>query len=181
MADQLGRDKIFTNIAVTHVDYSSADRIALNTSIGEMWAPYVLLTVPLGVLKEKTMTFTPPLPARRQTAIKKLGFGTLNKIFVQFEEPFWPHEPYWFAQSADLSQDTNKLFHMPGFIAVGRETPIGQKPDSQRNATIGFLMGGRRAIHLESLTDSEKERLVLNQLSQMFPEALIPRPTRVSA
>jgi len=53
-------------------------------------AHHVIVTVPLGFLKEHQDTFfEPPLPAKKAEAIKKLGFGTNNKIFLEFEEPFW--------------------------------------------------------------------------------------------
>jgi monoamine oxidase len=38
----------------------------------ELTADYVIVTVPLGVLKEDVIKFTPPLPADKQTAIKNM-------------------------------------------------------------------------------------------------------------
>ncbi|XP_077733197.1 peroxisomal N(1)-acetyl-spermine/spermidine oxidase isoform X3 [Canis aureus] len=53
-------------------------------------AHHVIVTVPLGFLKEHVDTFfEPPLPTEKADAIRKLGFGTNNKIFLEFEEPFW--------------------------------------------------------------------------------------------
>ncbi|GAB1292857.1 Peroxisomal N(1)-acetyl-spermine/spermidine oxidase [Apodemus speciosus] len=53
-------------------------------------AHHVIVTVPLGFLKEHQDTFfEPPLPDKKAEAIRKLGFGTNNKIFLEFEEPFW--------------------------------------------------------------------------------------------
>ena len=43
-------------------------------------AEAVLVTVPLGVLKEKVIVFDPPLPEEKQSAIDRLGFGNLNKV-----------------------------------------------------------------------------------------------------
>lgn len=57
---------------------------------GSFPAHHVVLTVPLGFLKERLDTFfEPPLPAEKAEAIRKLGFGTNNKVFLEFEEPFW--------------------------------------------------------------------------------------------
>ena len=39
----------------------------------------VLTTVPLGVLKHGSIEFSPPLSQRKLEAIKRLGFGLLNK------------------------------------------------------------------------------------------------------
>ena len=57
--------------------------------IGTMNADAVVCSLPLGVLKSRTVTFDPPLPARKQEAIERLGFGALNKVLLLFKEPFW--------------------------------------------------------------------------------------------
>lgn len=46
----------------------------------------VLITAPLGVLKEKVITFEPPMPEEKQAAIDRLGFGNLNKVEKQNEK-----------------------------------------------------------------------------------------------
>ena len=44
-------------------------------------ADAILVTVPLGCLKETaTNLFEPPLPDWKLDAIKRLGFGNLNKV-----------------------------------------------------------------------------------------------------
>ncbi|NXH94334.1 PAOX oxidase, partial [Pachycephala philippinensis] len=56
-------------------------------------ADHVIVTVPLGFLKEHHQEFfQPPLPERKAQAIRNLGFGTNNKIFLEFEQPFWEPE-----------------------------------------------------------------------------------------
>ncbi|KAJ8542295.1 hypothetical protein K7X08_017161 [Anisodus acutangulus] len=52
---------------------------------GEM----ALSTVPLGVLKSGSIKFIPELPQRKLDAIKRLGFGLLNKIAMLFPYVFW--------------------------------------------------------------------------------------------
>ncbi len=41
----------------------------------------MLVTVPLGVLKEGSIKFEPPLPQRKLDSIQRMGFGVLNKVF----------------------------------------------------------------------------------------------------
>ncbi|KAL0015284.1 hypothetical protein SO802_002353, partial [Lithocarpus litseifolius] len=43
-------------------------------------ANMVLCTVPLGVLKKRTIGFEPDLPQRKLAAIERLGFWLLNKV-----------------------------------------------------------------------------------------------------
>ncbi len=40
----------------------------------------VIITVHLGCLKTGDITFDPPLPPWKATAVAKLGFGDLNKV-----------------------------------------------------------------------------------------------------
>ncbi len=52
-------------------------------------ADFVLLTVPLGVLKTEQIEFVPPLPPEKLGAIKRLGMGVLDKVVLEFPERFW--------------------------------------------------------------------------------------------
>lgn len=33
--------------------------------------------------------FTPPLPKRKRAAIRRLGYGLLNKLALEFPQRFW--------------------------------------------------------------------------------------------
>ncbi|XP_076017073.1 peroxisomal N(1)-acetyl-spermine/spermidine oxidase [Genypterus blacodes] len=53
-------------------------------------ADHVIVTVSLGYLKKHHSTlFHPPLPLHKLHSIQRLGFGTNNKIFVEFDSPWW--------------------------------------------------------------------------------------------
>lgn len=45
-------------------------------------ADQVVITAPLGVLKQQSIDFDPPLPPWKQHAVERLGFGLLNKVHV---------------------------------------------------------------------------------------------------
>ena len=58
-------------------------------------ADHLIVTVSLGILKEKHSTlFRPSLPSDKIAAIKDLGFGYVGKIFLEFERRFWPSDEY---------------------------------------------------------------------------------------
>lgn len=49
----------------------------------------VIITIPLGILKTTPELFMPALPRWKQQAIRRLQMGILNKVYLQFEKPFW--------------------------------------------------------------------------------------------
>lgn len=60
--------------------------------VGDGWTEtgsHAVVTVSLGVLKHAGIEMVPPLPADRQAVIDRTGFGTLEKVFLAFAEPFW--------------------------------------------------------------------------------------------
>lgn len=49
----------------------------------------VLVTVPLGALKNETIVFDPPFDQERKAAIGRMGMGTLDKVYLLFDQLFW--------------------------------------------------------------------------------------------
>lgn len=66
-------------------------KISVKCSDGSVYlAKAVLITFSLGVLKNKHKTlFRPPLPRSIRNAIECIGYETINKIFLEFETPWW--------------------------------------------------------------------------------------------
>jgi len=61
------------NVADTGIDVVTAD--------GETFtADYVLVTLPLAILQQNKVTFSPPLPASKLHAIQNLGAGVMEKV-----------------------------------------------------------------------------------------------------
>lgn len=53
-------------------------------------ADHVICTVLLGVLEERHLSmFEPQLPLSKFIAIDALDYGTVDKIYLEFEKPFW--------------------------------------------------------------------------------------------
>lgn len=63
-------------------------------------ADHVILTVSLGVLKDRYQTlFNPELPETKKIAIKELGIAAVVKIFFYFPTKWWPEKDF---KSIDL-------------------------------------------------------------------------------
>lgn len=74
---------------VTSVAYA-AEGVQVQTSQGDFQARYAVITLPLGVLKRGAVRFDPALPSRKAAAIRNLGMGVLNKVYLRFPRAFWP-------------------------------------------------------------------------------------------
>ena len=73
----------------------AAAGVQVTTSKQRWQADQVLVTVPLGVLKNNQLQFNPPLPPAKKTAIRSLGMGVLNKCYLRFDRAFWPDDVDW--------------------------------------------------------------------------------------
>lgn len=79
------------NQKVEQITYND-EGVTVTTSQGEFEADRVVVTLPLGVLQQGAVEFSPPLPADKREAIDNLGMGLLNKVYLRFDEPFWPED-----------------------------------------------------------------------------------------
>ncbi|CAK6436042.1 unnamed protein product [Pipistrellus nathusii] len=143
-------------------------------------AHHVILTVPLGFLKEHLDTFfQPPLPAEKAEAIRKMGFGTNNKIFLEFEEPFW--EPdcehiqvVWedtspLEDTADPMQDAwvKKLI---GFLVL---------PSFESSHVLCGFIAGLESEFMETLSDEEVLQALTRVLRRVTGNPQLPAPKSV--
>lgn len=91
-----------TSVKVIEYSGETADVFLENNE--RIHADRVVLTVPLGALKDRTIQFIPDLPQWKTDSIERLGFGVVNKVVLVYDEPYWD-------QSKDVicvAQGTNK-------------------------------------------------------------------------
>lgn len=88
----------------------------------------VVVTVPLGVLKKNKIQFIPTLPQQYQKAIQNIGFGSFNKVFMEFDKPiklerlrdhttigsYFQYKDQWFS-IVDLTEVYHKPIYMMFF------------------------------------------------------------------
>jgi len=96
LAEALARElDVRLSHVVQHVT-RDARGVHVRTDRGEFDADAAIVTLPLGVLKAGSVTFSPPLPKEKTDAIAKLEMGTLAKVVLRFEDVFWPRDQYVF-------------------------------------------------------------------------------------
>jgi monoamine oxidase len=67
--------------AVTNIS-QNAQGVTVTLASGEtLRAPFALVTLPLGVLKESSVGFEPPLPAAKQAAVNDMVRGQAATLF----------------------------------------------------------------------------------------------------
>lgn len=80
---------IKTGHVVKHV-YQQDDGVIIMMQNGhQITADYCVVTLPLGVLKQNRVKFTPAFPIEKQHAINAMGNGLMDKLWLEFDEPFW--------------------------------------------------------------------------------------------
>jgi monoamine oxidase len=102
----------------------------------------VIVTLPLGVLKRNAVQFIPALPSEKRKAILRLGMGTLDKLYLLYDRPFWDKDITWIITAENgLSQgqfnqwlNLYKYLGLPIIMAFNGGPPalqLSQKPDEQ--------------------------------------------------
>jgi monoamine oxidase len=81
------------NQRVSKVEYAG-NKVKVTHNGTESEADYVIVTVPLGVLKKNSIQFSPALPATKQTAIEKIGMNCVNKFLLTWDSAFWDDVQY---------------------------------------------------------------------------------------
>jgi monoamine oxidase len=147
------------NHVVQKVEYSSKG-VKIITNQGTYEAEQALITLPLGVLKKDVVEFSPPLPERKQTAIKRLGMGVLNKVYLRFPKVFW-----------------EKNSHMLGYISQNKgewSEFLNIYKYTNESVLLGFN-AGKYGSEIEQLTDKEIVDSVMAVLRKIYGNS-IPNP-----
>ncbi|MEM7348771.1 MAG: FAD-dependent oxidoreductase [Chloroflexota bacterium] len=146
------------NEIVTDISYNEAG-VTVSTNSETFEANRVLVTLPLGVLKEGTVTFDPPLPANKQQAIDVLGVGVLNKVYLQFSEPFWHRAPDWITYISEEKGVFSAWFNIyrstkqPVFLAFNAGT-FGRKVETfSDDEIVAQAMDTLRLMYGTNATD----------------------------
>lgn len=153
---------ILLNQRVIAIDYSNS-KIKVNHNGGLSEADFVLVTVPLGILKANKIQFNPSLPAAKQTAIEKVGMNCVNKFLLTWETAFWDDTQY-----ISYTPETRDKFNY--FVNIKKINPT-------LNALMTFAYADY-ARKTETMTDSEVINDIMTHLKDIYGKN-IPNPTHL--
>ncbi len=127
------------NQPVTRLAYDDTG-VSVRMGTGEALSfDRVVVTVPLGVLQEQGIEFDPPLPFANRGAISALGMGSVETVWLRWDEPFWDaEEAIWHTVGGD----------------TGIRTWINLRPATGENVLVG-IVGGDAAVRFSELDDDE--------------------------
>ncbi|XP_051138983.1 lysine-specific histone demethylase 1 homolog 3 [Andrographis paniculata] len=161
------------NHIVTEISYSTPDdvknnlhkRVKVCTSNGkEFWGDAALVTVPLGCLKAEAIKFSPKLPQWKELSVKRLGFGVLNKIILEFPEVFWDNNVDYFGATAEVRDQRGRCFMFWNVKkTVGAPVLIA-------------LLVGKAALDGQRMNPSDHVSHALLVLRVLFGEDKVPDP-----
>ena len=142
-------DKIKLNTIVSKIDYSS-DKITVTDSLNTTYsADKVILSIPITMLKNNSIEFTPSLTSEKTEAFSKIAMGPGIKVHLKFNTKFY---------------DNNII---GGKICAAYANELVGKNGSD-NVLLAFIMGDQ-AAYLSSLpNDNAIITELLQELDMMY-------------
>jgi len=152
--------EIRLNTRVTSINYSNT-KSTITANGDNIEADYVIVTVPLGVLKNNTISFTPALPTNKINAIANTNMGNVNKFLLVWNTPFWDTNLQYIGYTPDIKGKFNY------FLNINKFTPS--------NGLMTFAFGDYATV-TENMTDSQIINEIMLHLKTIYGNN-IPNPT----
>ncbi|MEI7584934.1 FAD-dependent oxidoreductase [Runella sp.] len=148
------------NQRVTKIEYADTNvKVEHNATISE--ADYVLVTVPLGVLKNNSIQFTPALPIAKQNAIQKVGMNCVNKFLLSWNTAFWD-DVHYISYTPEIRDKFNYFLNVRKF-----------HPTANALMTFAYADYARQT---ETMTDAQIINEIMGHLKDIYGTG-IPAPT----
>lgn len=130
----------------------------VTTKKGVHLAKRVISSLPLGVIQAKTVRFVPALPLTHSLALFHLAPGKENKLFVSFENPFWPAGKKWLNFVTKVRQSN------PFPVAYVKAIP--------NKHVLVFFLSGEANVELSGLSNYSLKKRLLRFLCQFVEQDL---------
>jgi monoamine oxidase len=156
--------EILLNAIVKAIYWESGKVSVINADGTAYHAQQIILAVPLGVLKAGegqtgAITFHPPLKAHAE-AIQGMGFGSVIKILLEFDKPFW----YAKETEARIGRSLDNM----GYLLSQEEIPTWWTQFPERSNVFTGWIGGPDAEAKKEMTEEEILMQGLQSLANIF-------------
>lgn len=151
-------DKISFNTVVKSIDYSG-DRILITTQNGQYIADKVIVSVPLKILQDGDIDFTPSLPEQKLNAINSTTIWEGFKAFIEFSEKFYGDG---FEFSINPESNGQKEYYN---ASHGQDTS---------KHILGLFVVGKPALDYSSLSGDDLRDYMLEELDDLFSNQATP-------
>lgn len=140
-------------------------------------ADCVIVTCSLGFLKENyKKMFIPTLPLHLSRGIDSLGFGLMNKVFLDFGEPWW--DPGSESFQLIWSKNGKRIFSIEKLATWTRDLTGFDILKGHRAVLVGWV-GGRGAHVIEMLTERQIAEDCVALLKHFLKRDDIPSPKKL--
>ena len=149
--------KIRKNTSVDSINYSMNDKVKIETNNGIFSGDYAICSVPLGVLKNNSIAFTPDLPSKLKSSIDCVGFGTITKLAIKFTNQFWDNDVQYYGT---VTEETGRW-----------PLWLNYRTFSDENILLGFCFGDY-ALAADKMADQNLLKDALEVLSNIWKDDL---------
>jgi monoamine oxidase len=168
------QSKFIFNTEVTAINYQDT-KVTLTANGGETFeADKVIVAVPLKVLQNNRINFTPSLSSSKQQAIQNAPIWGGIKVFIEFTTKFYPVF-LEFADSEtangqriyyDAAYGQNSTKHILGLFAVGQQAE--QYQNLSGNAQRDYILNELDAVFKGAATQNYVNHIVQNWNNDPF-------------
>lgn len=168
-------DKTVTEVPInnspSHNNNHHRDKVKIDCVDGTVYyADHVICTVPLGVLKECHNTlFEPELPNYKLEAIDHLLFGTVDKIFLEYDRPFLNKDISEVMLLWDTVDETNASMENMWFRKIYSFSKVSE------TLLLGWI-SGKEAEYMETLSHTVVAEVCTDILRKFLKDPFIPKP-----
>ena len=151
------------NNKVSEIDISNKDFVRVQSNDKELKCDSIICSVPLGILKAKNIKFKPSLPKKYIKSIDKLGFGSVTKIAMKFNDVFWDKETQYFGVNTEIKGRWNYWLNYRTF--------------SRENILLGLSVGDY-ALIADQMNEKEMKNDAMIVLRDVWGQN-IPDPSDI--
>lgn len=188
--EKISDEKIQVNSPVKRISihedeqYVDVEVMRTNQELETYRADHVVCTQSVGCLKQSMhQVFVPALPHAKRMCIQKLGFGTINKIYLTFAQPFWDvdFETFNFLWNTDRTDKELKLQCLvnTSFDSHWCKSITGFYVHPRLSNVLVTQIAGDAAKYIEKISDDLLAQAFQELLSHFYPDNQAPKPKQL--